>query len=216
MAALPLHALPVRILAWDEEVAEMRLNLVDSKGSVPVSAMHPAKRTPIYNLSLGEKPPVVETPDRKDAEGKPFTSEIRIPSGMRQPLLVVLPDAKASSGIRLLVLEDDSTSFDWGNTRFINATGKELVFAYEKKAVAIPPSWNAVDANPGGSERNMEVKLFYRDRPERAFYSAIWEQKPDLRMLVFLVPGEDDRLGPVAFKMIPEDRRLLKAPMADP
>jgi len=33
-------------------------------------------------------------------------------------------------------------------------------------------------------------------------------------MLVFLVPGEDPRLGPVGMKMIPEDRRLIKAAQA--
>ena len=56
----------------------------------------------------------------------------------------------------------------------------------------------------------MEVKLFFRDQTDRAIYSAVWEYDSELRMLVFLVPGDDPRLGPVGMKMIPEDRRLAK------
>ncbi len=104
-----------------------------------------------------------------------------------------------------------TSSFAWGSSRFINATGRQLVFGYEKKIVALPASWTPVQADPGGDTRNMEVKFFFRDEPSRPFYSGIWEQNSELRMLVFPVPGEDPRLGPVAMKMIPEDRRLVKA-----
>jgi len=123
----------------------------------------------------------------------------------------ILPDEKAASGIRLFVLEDDAKDFAWGSTRFINATGRKVVFVYEKKRVDLPASWDPVQSEPGGDSRNMEVKFYFFDQPARAFYSGIWEQHPDLRMLVFLVPGVNPRLGPVAMKMMPEDRRLLNA-----
>ena len=55
------------------------------------------------------------------------------------------------------------------------------------------------------------MKLFFRDQPEQPFYSAMWEHNTFQRMLVFLVPGEDARLGPVAIKAIPEDRRQVAA-----
>ncbi|MEO5914799.1 MAG: hypothetical protein ABIS50_11230 [Luteolibacter sp.] len=206
-----LHAIPVRVLAWDSEIAGMKLALADSKGSKIIDAMHPAKRTGVYQISAGETPAVIETLDKKDAEGKPFKAAITIPDGLKQPLIVILPDSKAASGIRPFVIEDDSSSFAWGSNRFINATGKELVFVCEKKIVDLPPSWTPVIADAGGINRNLEVKLFFRDQPQRAIYSAVWEHNSDQRMLVFLVPGDDPRLGPVAMKMIPEDRRS-KAP----
>jgi hypothetical protein len=208
---LALHAVPVRVLAWDDAIAGMRLSLGDAKGSTVIESMHPSKRTRIYQLTAGEKPLVVQALDKKDPEGKPYTSEIKIPEAIKQPLLVILPDEKAPTGVRLFVLDDDTSSFAWGSTRFINATGRQIVFVYEKKMVALPASWTPVQADPGGETRNMEVKFFFRDEPARPFYSGIWEQNNELRMLVFLVPGEDPRLGPVAMKMIPEDRRLVKA-----
>jgi hypothetical protein len=209
--SLQLHALPLRVLAWDSEIAAMRLGLVDAKGSVEIESMHPSKRTPAYPLTAGEKPAALEIRDLKGPDGKPLTMEIKMPAAIRQPLLVILPDQKAATGLRLFVLEDDVGNFAWGSTRFINATGRKLFFGYEKKLVALPPSWDPAQTEPGGDARNMEVKFFFADQPSRPFYSGVWEQNPELRMLVFLVPGEDPRLGPVAMKMIPEDRRLLNA-----
>lgn len=74
-----------------------------------------------------------------------------------------------------------------------------------------PASWTPVPVNPGGADRNMEVKLYSFDEPEVPIYSAIWEQRRDMRSLVFLVPGQNPRLGPVALKMIPEIRSVAAA-----
>lgn len=208
----PLHAISIRVLAWDGEIAAMRLAIGDSKGSNPIEAMHPSRRTRIYQVIAGEKPLVIESLDRKGPDGKPCTSEIKIAEGVKQPLLVILPDAKATTGIRLFVLEDDASNFAWGSFRFINATGRQLVYVCEKKIVAIPPSWNPVQAEPGGEARNMEVKFYFREDSSQPFSSSIWEHDPDERMLVFLVPGEDPRQGPVAMKMIPENRKLVADP----
>ena len=205
------QAIPVRVLAWDDEIAGMHLALGDAKGSNVIEAMHPSKRTRIYQLTAGEKPLVVQALDKKDPEGKPYTNEIKIPEAIKQALLVILPDAKAPTGVRLFVLDDDTSSFAWGSTRFINATGRELVYGCEKKALLLPSSWNPVQTAVSGEPRNMEVKFFFRDEPARPFYSGIWEYNPVQRMLVFLIPGDDTRLGPVAMKMIPEDRRLIQA-----
>ena len=213
-----LHAVPVRVLAWDDAIAGMRLALGDAKGSSVIESMHPSKRTRIYQLTAGKKPLVVQALDKKDPEGNPYTNEIKIPEAVKQALLVILPDDKSPTGVRLYVLDDDTASFAWGSTRFINATGRELVFEYEKKTLPLPASWNPVQADPGGETRNMEVKFFFHDEPVRPFYSGIWEHNSELRMLVFLVrgdnpqlvSGDDPRLGPISLKMIPDDRRLLK------
>lgn len=209
--SINLHAIPLRVLAWDSEIASKRLAIGDSKGSAIIESMHPSKRTGVYQVAAGEKPPVIEVLDLKDAEGKPVSVEIKLPEGIRKPLLLVMPDEKAASGVRLHVLEDDARDFDWGSSRFINATGRKLVFVHEKKRLDLPASWDPVNMKPGGSARNMEVKGYFFDQPARAFYSGIWEHHPDLRMMVILVPGSDPRLGPVAIKMIPEDRRHLIA-----
>lgn len=206
-----LQAIPIRVLAWDSQIAAMRLAIRDSKGATVIDAMHPSKRTGVYQLVAGELPPVIEVLDLKGPDGKVVTGEIKMSADIKKPLLVILPDEKAATGLRFFVIEDDARDFAWGSIRFINATGREVVFGCEKKLVPIPAAWNPVQAEPGGATRNMEVKFFFRDQPARAFYSGVWEQNPDLRMLVFLVPGEDPRLGPVAMKMIPEDRRLLNA-----
>ena len=209
-----LLAIPVRILAWDRDIASRPLAIGDSKGTTKIEAMHPTQRTGIYQITAGDTPPAIVALDKKSPDGKLFSTPIKIPASTKNPLLIILPDEKAESGVRLFVLEDDTSGFSWGATRFINAMSKELVFVSEKKGTALPPSWTPVQIDPGGESRNREVKIFYRDQPEKAVYSAIWEQNSDVRMLVFLLPSEDPRLGPVGLKMISEDRREIKADQA--
>lgn len=211
-----LHAIPLRVLAWDDETAARKLAIADAKGLVSIAAMHPAKRTKTYQVTGGDEPVTIQALDKIDKDGKPATSAIIIPQGTKQALLLLLPDAKAATGLRLFVLEDDVANFPWGGLRFINATGNKLAFEYEKKVIALPVSWVPVLVNPGGANRNMETRLFLFERPERPIYSAVWEQQHDVRTLVFIVPGTDPRLGPVAMKMISEDRRVEEGePQAD-
>ena len=203
-----LHAIPLRVLAWDDEIAARKLAIVTSKGLVPLQGMHPSKRTNEYQVTGGEKPISVQALDKTDKDGKPVASAMIIPKGTKKALLLLLPDAKADTGLRLLVLEDDVTNFPWGGIRFINACGRKLAFVYEKKGITLPVSWTPVLANPGGANRNMETQLYLFEQPERPIYSAVWEQQQDVRTLIFIVPGTDPRLGPVAMKMISEDRRV--------
>jgi hypothetical protein len=206
-----LLAIPVRVLAWDRDIASRPLAIGDSKGTTKIEGMHPTQRTEVYQVTAGETPPAIVALDKKGTDGKLLSTPIKIPTSTKNPLLIILPDEKAPSGVRIFVLEDDTAGFSWGSTRFINATPKELVFVSEKKGTALPPSWNPVQIDPGGDTRNREVKIFYRDQPEKAVYSALWEQSSDVRTLVFMVPSEDPRLGPVGIKMIAEDRRIIKA-----
>ncbi|MEO5913491.1 MAG: hypothetical protein ABIS50_04610 [Luteolibacter sp.] len=206
-----LQAIPIRVLAWDSEVAAMHLAIRDSKGVTVIESMHPSKRTAAYKIATGKTPLVVEALDLKGPDGKPITTEIKIPEGMKQPLLVIQPAEKPGDGIRIIVLEDDAKTFDWGSTRFINTTDKKLVFSYEKETVELPPSLEPVKVKPGGDARNMEVKFFSSDQLDRPFYSGIWEHDPELRTLIFLASVEDTGTGPVAMKMISEDRRNTKA-----
>ena len=208
MLSQSLHAIPLRVLAWNDEIAGRKLAIVDAKSSVTIEAMHPSKRTKPYQVAAGDKPVVIQALDKTDKDGKPAASLILIPQGTKQPLLLLLPDEKAATGLRLFVIDDDTADFPWGGIRFINASAKKLAFVFEKKTVVLPASWTPVSVNPGGVSRNMETQLFIVDQPTVPIYSAIWEQQQDVRMLIFLVPGDDPRLGPVAMKMISEDRRV--------
>ncbi len=211
LASESLLAIPIRVLAWDHEVAGRKLAIVQIKGQEIIQAMHPSRRTGTYQVSGGDQPLVIQALDRPLVEEEPASSGIKIPAGLKQPLLILLPDAKSATGLRLVLLEDDTSGFPWGSIRFVNACGKKLAFVMDKKVFPIPPSWDPVQTDPGGSARNLDVQLFFYDKPERPVYSSVWEYHPEERVLVFLIPGEDPRLGPVAMKMISEDRRLLAA-----
>ena len=216
MLGQSLHAIPLRVLAWNDEIAGRKLAIGDAKSSVTIEAMHPSKRTRPYQVATGDKPVVIQALDKPDKDGKPAANQILIPQGTKQPLLLLLPDEKAATGLRPYVIDDDNADFPWGGIRFINASGKKLAFVLEKKAVILPASWTPVTVNPGGVSRNVETQLFFFDEPAVPIYSAIWEQQQDVRMLIFLVPGDDPRLGPVAMKMISEDRRVsLAKPATD-
>ncbi len=216
MLSQSLQAVPIRVLAWNDEVAARKLAIADGKGSVIIEAMHPSKRTKPYHVAVGDKPITIQALDKTGADGKPAASAILIPQGTKLPLLLILPDAKAATGLRLFVLDDDVAGFPWGGLRFINASGSKLGFVCEKKPVVLPVSWTPVLFNPGGDNRNMEVQLFFVDQPAVPIYSAVWEQQQEVRMLIFIVPSEDPRQGPVALKMITEDRRIKEVPVPNP
>lgn len=205
-----LYAIPARILAWDSEIAARPLAIGDARTNTKIEGMFPTQRTKSYQINEGKTPSSIVSLDKKDSDGNPLTCPIKIADGIKEPLLIILPDLKAPTGIRIYVMEDDSTGFTWGTTRFINAMTKELIFGYEKKGVALPPSWTPVQIAPGGESRNMDVKIFFRDQPQQPIYTAVWEQNSNVRSLIFLLPSDDPRIGPVATKVITEDQRIIK------
>ena len=78
----------------------------------------------------------------------------------------------------------------------------------------VPVGWKPVDVAPGGDTRKMEIRFFLKDNTKKPLYSAVWEYGTNLRKLVFVVPSTDQALGPLAFKFITEDRRILRAAQA--
>ena len=216
LASVPsLKAVPLKVLAWNDEVAARELAISHSKGTEELRDLHPSQRSKVYQVVPGEgATAVLVALDRKDAEGKPATSEIKITGGVRKPLLILLPDTKAASGLRLLVMDDDLAGFNWGSIRLINTTGKPLVFKWDKNLMAIPAGWKPVQVKPGGADRNMQVQLFRRDQADPPLYASVWEHRDTYRNLVFIVPNEDPRLGAVAFKFLVEDRRVVESESA--
>jgi len=107
----PLLAIPFRVLAWDQEIAGRKLAVVQGKGPVTIDGMHPSRRTAEYDATGGEKALVIQALDKPLIDGKPAASEILIPVALKRPLLLLMPDAKSATGLRLLLLEDDASGF---------------------------------------------------------------------------------------------------------
>jgi hypothetical protein len=211
---LALHAaapaIPLRFLAWDDAVASRKIGLQNAGGVAELRDLHPHKRSaPADGTGSKESPLRLLALDRKDSEGKPATLDIKLTPDFKSPLVLLLPDAKHATGLRTFVIEDNSASFSWGSLRFINATGKDLLVRQDKTVKSLPDKWTPVDLKPGGDARNMAVQIAAREDLNTILYSAVWEHNPDLRKLIFVIPGTDVRTGPVEFKIIPEDRRAI-------
>lgn len=209
---ISIRASPLQVLAWDEAVAQRKLAISHSKGTEPLMDLHPFQRSKVFQVTPSkEAPAFILALDQKDAEGNPAKVDIVIPEGIQKPLLILLPDKKAPSGLRPIILDDDLAGFSWGSIRLVNATGKKLVFKWEKKLMALPETWTPTQVSPGGENRNMQVQLFLHDTPDPPLYSSVWEHRSHYRNLIFIMPGDDPRLGPVTFKYITEDRRVAEA-----
>lgn len=206
-----LHALPLRVLAWDESVAERKFAIAAGKDPVELKDLHPLSRSATVNVTV-DPPPFLQALDKKDAKGAPAADPINIPANVKHPLALLMPDPKAATGIRTVILEDDPAGFQWGTIRLVNATGKALLFKCEDKVSALAAGWTPVDISPGGKRRNMEVALGLKDQPKNVLFSAIWEYRDDQRQLIFIVPNKDPGEAPVDFKFILENKVDAMAP----
>ena len=203
------RALEVSFLAWDEQVATRQIAVGDSE--VAVKELHPLKRSDAVTATLlpsGELG--LRALDRKDSSDKPLGFTVKVGSGITKPLVLLLPDAKAPSGLRSLAIEDDSSSFTWGSFRFLNATGKPLNLALGNIRKQLPVGWQPVDLQPE-DEKALPITISSTEGAKTPLYTAIWKAERDVRRLVFVLPGSEPRLGPLAIKVIPEDRRILAA-----
>ena len=214
-SCLAANALPLRVLAWDEKVAERDVWIVHGKKSFQVTNMHPAARTAPNDLPADAEAVFLETRDRKGTDGTSPKAPLKIPANATRPLLLLLPDKTSDTGLRAVIIEDDTSSFPWGTIRMINTTGKPLVFRHEKRLTRLKPDWNPVKIAPGGETRNMEIALHLPDKPTQPLYSAIWEHRNELRQLVFVASQPDQSLGPVGFKFITENLKVAEADAAE-
>ena len=205
-ALCPVMGLSMRVLAWDDNVAARKLALVAGTKVILVENMHPLKRTSVIKLNA-ENGILLRAMDAKpDASGKLPERSVSIAATMKAPLLLVLPDVAHATGLRILVIEDDTAGFAWGSYRFINATPKELVVQMEKTAKRVPPGWTPVDLMLGGETRGVGARISLVENIEEPLYSAVWEYNTESRTLCFIVPGNDARTSPVDFKAIPEEK----------
>jgi hypothetical protein len=205
-AGVPAVASSLRVLAWDQEISERKLAIGCGKEVTDVGYMHPAARSAPIKVPVGAENLRLVALDRKNADGSPAAVPLVIGSEIKIPLLLVIPDEKSTSGVRVIVIEDDRQSFHWGTIRLINVTPKPLAFRWEKEARVVPTGWKPVDVSPGGKSRNMGILIYLKDDLKNPLYTAVWEHREDMRQLVFVTPNPDQSLGAVAFKFIPETR----------
>ena len=206
-------ALEVRFLAWDEQVAARPIAVPGGQGESAIKGLHPLQRSEGLEVIPAAGAIMLRALDRQDAAGKPVDFAVKMPGDLTRPLVLLLPDSKAAGGLRGHAIEDDSDSFSWGTFRFINATGKSLEVTFGTTRKPLPPGWQPVDLRPGG-ESALPVSLSATESPKTPLYTGVWKPENEVRRLVFVVPGTEPRLGPLALKVILEDRRALAAAAA--
>ena len=211
LAGQAIHAASIRFLAWDDAIAARKIGFSNGTDVTELQGLHPHKRTKTMVWTAGETPPALVALDRESPDGKPVIAPIKLAAGMTSPLVLILPDAAAASGLRCFAIEDSSRNFSWGTMRFINATGRDLLVKEEKLIKALPKTWKAVDLTPAGGKRNIGVQMASPEDLNSILYSAVWEHDPDIRKLIIVVPGADAGTGAVDLKIIPEDRRAIAA-----
>ena len=198
------HAASLRVLPWNDAVAEREFVIAWGKKSSEVGYLHPSARSQPVSIPGDAADLRLVASDRTTTDGKPLAIPLKFPAGVKKPLLLLLPDKNAPIGVRTHIIEDDESSFRWGTIHLINVSKHSLVFRWENQARAMPPGWKPVTAAPGGKSRNMEVLLYRKENLKEPVYSSVWEHRTDMRHLVFVVPSNDAAVGPFEFKFIPE------------
>lgn len=215
LSTFTLQAASLHVLAWDQGIAKRELaiaNRANGAKSAPIVGMHHFARSEPIKISNNTEGLHILVLDRESEEGEPLTIALKIPAGVTQPLLLLLPDKKSPTGIKPFILDDSTAKFRWGTTRLINVTGEALVFRYEKKNILVPNGWDPVTVAPGGETRNIGVSIYLRKNLKQPpLYSSIWKHRSDLRQLVFIVPSKDKERGFVDFKFITENQAVVAA-----
>lgn len=211
-AGPPLGAVPLKFLAWDDSVAARKIGFKDGENVSELQNLHPHKRSKAVSWSNGEAAPTLVALDRTSADGKPVTTPIKLASGMNAPLVLILPDQSAPSGLRCHTIDDSPGSFRWGTLRFLNATGREILVRQDKVIKALPETWKPIDIRPGGAKRNIGIQMASREDLSSVLYSSVWEHDPEVRKLIIVVPGTNASDGVLDLKIIPEDKRSAAAP----
>lgn len=210
-SALCAGAVPVRFLAWDDAMATRQLGVVTGADKVdPISGLHPLQRSKEISYTPGEQGLVLRALDKKLPDGKPVDFKIPKAAGLSNALVILLPDSKSPAGVTGIAIDDNKTSFPWGSFRILNTTGKPLGMTFAKERKVLPGDWSPVDFK--GADGPVQVALYTQDQPQRPSYAAVWAPEPEIRRLVFLAASTDDRLGPLAVKVIVEDRASETAP----
>jgi hypothetical protein len=203
----PAAARSIRFLPLSKEIAERKIGLHDGGKITELKELNPTKRSVPHVISKGEVPPSLVALDRQRPMGKPTGVEIILAADLKAPLVLILEDSAHASGLRVVVMEDATEGFPWGALRFVNLADKPLMVRCEAATKPIPKSFGVIDLTPGGDARNLGVQLFSEKEPDAVLYSAVWEHDPNLRKLIFIMPGENQASQELTLHIIPQDQR---------
>lgn len=203
-----LRAASVRFLPLDEEIAARKLSFRGAKKAVKIKDLSAQKRSAPYSFASGKTSLELVVLDREGANGKPTTLAIALPPKIASPLILILSDPTAPTGLRAIAVEDSGAGFPWGSLRLVNTTGTPLSFSYGGEIKQVSETNAALDIVPGGVGHNMGVQLFRQEDPKAVLYSAVWEHDPNIRKLIFILSGADSQS--LVLKIIPEDKRSKK------
>lgn len=202
----------VRFLAWDQRIAERSLDVRIGEDTEVIEGLHHLRRS---------KPIRIARPDPEFPEGKvPVLADsgaipgeemtflpLRIPMGVEQPLVLLIPSSESPLGLQARIVEDDPNEFPWGSFRIFNTSKRELLLVTKNQQLRLPGGWEPVPFELS-AEENEAVVIALEDSNDdfKILYTSIWMPDPRTRRLVMIVPSEDSRLGVIALRVIPEFR----------
>jgi hypothetical protein len=203
-----VRAASVRFVSLNEEIAALKIAVKDAKKTTILNDLNPLKRSTAYPCTIGETPLQLVALDRKTADGKPESVGIALTPDIQSPLVLILPDPQHPSGLRAIAIDDSTATFPWGSIRFFNTTGNPLTIRFGTDLKPLPEGDKLVDIKPDGPARRIGVQLFMEENPDEILYSAVWEHDPQVRKLIFVLPGTNPHTKAVDLKVIPEDQRI--------
>lgn len=200
-AAFSAVAGEVRFLAWDQDLAQRELVLVQGNEQSPIAGMHHLRRSQLVVFA-----PDPDAPLALGEEGREDLLPLEIPPGLRSPLVLLAPgEDDAPLGLQAHVIEDDTKGFGWGTFRIFNLTQRDLLLATSDQRVDLPAGWKPADFRlPNGDNEGVIIALEEKDNGHTVLYSSVWMAAPDTRRLVFIAPSADQRLGVLKLHVVPE------------
>ncbi|MEI6192744.1 MAG: hypothetical protein WCP45_11465 [Verrucomicrobiota bacterium] len=205
-----VRAASVRFVPLNEEIAALKIAVKDAKKTTTLKDLTPLKRSTAYPCTIGETPLQLVALDRKAPDGKPESVGIAIPPDIKSPLVLILRDPQHPSGLRAIAIDDSKAAFPWGSIRFFNTTGNPLTIRFGTDLKPLPEGDKLVDIKPDGPARRIGVQVSLENEPDEILYSAVWEYDPQVRKLIFVLPGTNPQTKAVDLKVIPEDQRIKK------
>lgn len=203
-----VRASSVRFVPLNEDIAALKIAVKDAKKTTTIKDLTPLKRSTAYPCTIGETSLQLVALDRKAADGKPESVGITIAPNIQSPLVLILPDPQHLSGLRAIAIDDSKVVFPWGSFRFFNTTGNPLTIRFGSDLKPLPEGDKVVDIKPDGPARRIGVQLFMEEKKDEILYSAVWEHDPQVRKLIFVLPGTKTQTKAVELKIIPEDKRI--------
>ena len=143
-------------------------------------------------LRLCEKQLVPPGAEVKVAYVYPAIAEARIPVGMSNPLLVLVP-AKGEMSYRALVLDSSITDFPMGSYKLVNFSSRNVRGVIGRTLTKVS-AWNITSFNPskGNEDDRLQVRFQYEEEGRWfTFGSTTWANRTDKRTLLCAYISQD-------------------------